>query len=766
MLAVSLGATAQVSLTGPAAVTQNFNTMTTTTLPAGWKMGAQGGTSYATAAATVTQSANTGMPTTGGTYRWGLNGSYANASVGAMTSGSFSSPNNLMVAYKNNYTGYRLVGYNITVSAKRFRKNTTAATVKLQYSTNGTSWTDITGGSGSPVTSYTWTGGTSTYNFATPESQAMTSGSITLAAPVAVGGNIYFGVNLNTGGTNSQGLAIDDFTFTPVFSATTTVTTPTIQTTNIRFSNVTGTGFTVAWTKGNGSARVIKINPSVNTFGLPVDGTDPTASSAYTTPGQVIYKGSDTVVTVTGLSPGVLYYLRAFEFNGTGVDTKFLGGSGTGNPGSQLTPAACPTVRINIAQSICLGDTFVFRGRRLFTAGTYRDTVKYGNNCDSVRVLTLQTPSRPVTPVISGGDIRSLCIGDTLRLTATAPAGTFIWSNGATSASIVVRDSGYYSVRALLGTCTSDTSPVIQVVLRPAPTALHIDTAAGTAFCAGDSIMLSASPDAEGYIWNTSATTRSIYVSATGSYTVRAVSGSCTSAASPAVVTRLRERPGRPAVAASGALTFCRGENINLSASLADRYLWSNGATTQTIRVDTAGTYSVQVISGSCTSLPSGAMVVSVLPAPARPDITASGSLTIADGDSVMLSGPAGFTYLWSTGQTSQSIWAHSAGTYVLSVSENGCSSSDTVVVTMLQSVAEDLNKPSMHFYPNPAGDHLTLFMPGQCLVQLYNAGGKLIIHQEITDRGEFNLHGIPAGFYMLRCISNGRVTVNKVQIQ
>ncbi len=58
-----------------------------------------------------------------------------------------------------------------------------------------------------------------------------------------------------------------------------------------------------------------------------------------------------------------------------------------------------------------------------------------------------------------------------------------------------------------------------------------------------------------------------------------------------------------PVVTASGSTTFCQGGSVSLTASSATNYLWSNGATTQSITVSQSGSYSVTVNTGtSCVS--------------------------------------------------------------------------------------------------------------------------------------------------------------------
>lgn len=61
--------------------------------------------------------------------------------------------------------------------------------------------------------------------------------------------------------------------------------------------------------------------------------------------------------------------------------------------------------------------------------------------------------------------------------------------------------------------------------------------------------------------------------------------------------------PCTASITASGATTFCNGGNVVLSANSGASYLWSNGATTQTVSVSQSGTYNVTVTAvGGCTA--------------------------------------------------------------------------------------------------------------------------------------------------------------------
>jgi hypothetical protein len=96
-------------------------------------------------------------------------------------------------------------------------------------------------------------------------------------------------------------------------------------------------------------------------------------------------------------------------------------------------------------------------------------------------------------------------------------------------------------------------------------------------------------------------------------------------------------------------------------------YLWSNTQTTQSISTSVSGTYNVIVTDANgCTSLPSASIVVTNIPSPTAPTITAA-STAICGGDSIVLNASSGFaSYAWSNGETASSITVSSQATYTV----------------------------------------------------------------------------------------------------
>lgn len=145
-----------------------------------------------------------------------------------------------------------------------------------------------------------------------------------------------------------------------------------------------------------------------------------------------------------------------------------------------------------------------------------------------------------------------------------------------------------------------------------------------------------------------------------------------------------------PSITADGPTQLCGGSgSVTLTSSVALGNRWSNGATTRSITVSQAGSYTVQAQSVyGCVSSPSAATTVSTFPGnpPARPTIATSGATSFCPGGSVTLTATGtGPNFVWSNGATSKSITVNQAGNYtVRAVDGNNCGSpvSNAVSVT------------------------------------------------------------------------------------
>ncbi|WP_299179598.1 choice-of-anchor L domain-containing protein [uncultured Chryseobacterium sp.] len=129
-------------------------------------------------------------------------------------------------------------------------------------------------------------------------------------------------------------------------------------------------------------------------------------------------------------------------------------------------------------------------------------------------------------------------------------------------------------------------------------------------------------------------------------------------------------------IVSSSKARICLGESVMLNASGGATYQWSNSTTTagtQTLSPTQTTTYTVYAIGQlGCKSLEPATVTVEVVPA-----ITSNlkGGI-ICIGDKITLDAGAGpnYSYLWSTGETTQTIEVDEAGPYTVTISNGVCS--------------------------------------------------------------------------------------------
>ncbi|HLP72987.1 MAG TPA: hypothetical protein VK155_08810, partial [Bacteroidales bacterium] len=215
------------------------------------------------------------------------------------------------------------------------------------------------------------------------------------------------------------------------------------------------------------------------------------------------------------------------------------------------------------------------------------------------------------------------------------------------------------------------TSAAITVTVNLLP-AVIITPSDPTTFCQGGSVTLASSAGTS-YLWSTGEAIQSITITATGSYSVTVTDANgCSATSAPTVVT-VNPLP-IATITPAGPTTFCQGGSVILTSSPANSYLWNSGETTQSITVAATGSYSVTVtdVNGCSAASTSTDVTVNTLPIAT---ITPAGPTTFCQGGSVTLTSSAGISYLWSTGETSQSITVTVTGSYSVSVTDvNGCS--------------------------------------------------------------------------------------------
>lgn len=320
--------------------------------------------------------------------------------------------------------------------------------------------------------------------------------------------------------------------------------------------------------------------------------------------------------------------------------------------------------------------------------GTYTVSAWNYNDCKGDTSYTVTMNPNP-TPTITG-EIE-FCSYESTTLDAGAGYKSYLWSNGATARTIIVRTAGTYHVTVTNQFDCLGRDTVTTVVHTPPDPTITADR---TTFCDGDSAVLRSVPGAKFYRWSTGESTQNIVVRKAGRYTLIATSDfGCSDTA--AIDITVNPNP-IPVVRAIPDTKLCDGDSVVLDAGVGyTEYLWSTGETSRQIVVRKAGSYTVRVVDGNgCAGLSDPVdIIVNPLPdakiAGARgtcPDVSISYSVaptsgalyvwTVSGGTLASGQGTPLITVNWkSPGRGSVAVRVTNSST--------GCSAGDSINVTI-----------------------------------------------------------------------------------
>jgi uncharacterized protein (DUF2141 family) len=312
-------------------------------------------------------------------------------------------------------------------------------------------------------------------------------------------------------------------------------------------------------------------------------------------------------------------------------------------------------------------------------AGTYQIIVTDGENCSVAASILIAQPELLTVTVsataqsangINDGSATALPLGGT-------PGFSYLWSTGASAASIVNLAPGSYTVTITdQNGCTKAQSVAVNAF--NCTIAAQISTVNVSCFGAVNgmaSVTLTGAGAPVTYSWNNGATTATIANLDPGTYTVNIVdANNC-----PATVqTSITEPATLTANAVASAETSFSGNNgaatLNpIGGVVPYTFAWSNGASTQTITGLAPGNYVIVVTdANSCTTQQSVAVAPYNCLLTAQTIVANVSCAGIADGalTLVLNNGTAPYAFLWSNGVTNANLNEVPAGNYVATVED------------------------------------------------------------------------------------------------
>lgn len=324
-------------------------------------------------------------------------------------------------------------------------------------------------------------------------------------------------------------------------------------------------------------------------------------------------------------------------------------------------------------------------------AGNYTCTITDVNGCTLVKNITISTPAA-FSATTSKTDVS--CNGGTNGTATVTPSGatapySYSWSpTGGTGATATGLSAGTYVVTVQdANTCVYMASVTIDQ-----PSAISVTPSHTNVLCSGGAtgtatVAVTGGTPGYTYVWSPSGGTASTATGLTaGNYSVLITDAKgCTFtqnfsitqptalAASTAHINATCVSPGQASVTPSGGTSPYT-------------YLWSNGATTQTVTGLVAGTYSVTITDGNgCTLVKNFTITTTntLVATTSQTDVLCKGAAT-GTATVVPSGAPGPFTYVWApSGGTAATATGLIAGNYTVTItSSNGCSTVKSFTIT------------------------------------------------------------------------------------
>ncbi|WP_417368168.1 T9SS type A sorting domain-containing protein [Flavobacterium beibuense] len=324
-------------------------------------------------------------------------------------------------------------------------------------------------------------------------------------------------------------------------------------------------------------------------------------------------------------------------------------------------------------------------------AGTYTITITDNNGCTGTDTVTITEPTELIASAVVDANISCNGASDgeaTASATGGTGAYTYLWSNGATTASIAGVPAGIYTVTITDANSCTDTA----MVTITEPAVLTASAVTTNVSCNGGSngtvnLTVTGGTAPYTFAWSNTATTEDMTGLTAGTYNVTVTDANgCTTTASATVT--------EPTILMASAVTTavsCNGGSngtvdLTVTGGTAPySFAWSNTATTEDMTGLTAGTYDVTVTDANgCTTTASATVTEpTVLTATAVTTAVSCNGGNNGTADLTVTGGTAPYTFVWSNAATTEDLTGLVAGTYNVTVTDaNGCNATALVTVT------------------------------------------------------------------------------------
>jgi hypothetical protein len=492
---------------------------------------------------------------------------------------------------------------------------------------------------------------------------------------------------------------------------------PTVEASALAIVSGNCSDLEISFVRGNGNKRLVIAREGFAVNAFPVDGNSYIGNAEFgngTDMGNgnyVIYSGDDNDVTLTGLTPGSIYYFAVYEYNGGGVAANYL----VGSPLTGIATAASFPLNVSgLQNSICIGSSLNLQanGASTYTwsPATGLSATTGANIIASPQITTRYTLEGITSQGCPTTEIFTIQVNNIPQLTYPTMNSTCI-NNAPFLVSGASPTGGTYSGAGINAG-----------IFNPANAGI------------GNFVVQYDYTDGNGC---SNSIQSSIRVNSVPSVSMGSLSPVCSNA-SPVILTI-----GIP----SGGVysgTGVNGGTFNPSVG--------------------AGTYTINYVytdGNGCSETASSTILVQSVPT-----VNLGNDMIVCAFQSVPLSAGSGFSsYTWSTGATTPSITVDSSGVglgskniFVIVSNLAGCQSSSTIQITFdlcagINSPVTDLQGTSV--FPNPFREFFSLSSENKVTMNVYDMTGRILESRENISGTIVAGESLSPGMYLIE-VSSG----------
>ncbi|MEM6632284.1 MAG: gliding motility-associated C-terminal domain-containing protein, partial [Bacteroidota bacterium] len=298
-------------------------------------------------------------------------------------------------------------------------------------------------------------------------------------------------------------------------------------------------------------------------------------------------------------------------------------------------------------------------------SGIYWVKTRLLGGCELIDTITVEE----IQLRVDLGPDSTLCEGETIGLSASNPFASYLWQDGSIGSQYLVDEPGTYRVAISRDECETSDSVTIDYTFFP-----NLNLGVDTFICEGDNLLLDAGEDSTAwtFTWEDGSTEPERLIDTTGNYSVLLQVENCSLEDEIEVeeiifILELGEDS-----------TLCEGETLDLNATNPGvSYSWQDNSSSAQYKVESPGTYFVQVQRELCTL--ADTIQIDYIDVP---ELDLGPDTLLCEDEEIELNVffPEA-SYLWENGSMDPIREVNSAGWFVIRRDYLGCLRSDSLFI-------------------------------------------------------------------------------------